>query len=169
MHLCSSTDARLGYHFKQSTFITFSSCSSSASMLRWIPSSSHKTISLLFIRWVQMRKSFVASSWLAEITAYHSAQQCLAVCSVAMYLYQQATAFQTTFVKYKMWQRTVPVCLESHPYTAPCRTRWHQFHKIPKVCIKFGYWQSCAHTCTACPFKNLWELKFPAHKICAFW
>lgn len=33
--LCSSTDARLGCHFKQSTFITFSSCSSSASMLRW--------------------------------------------------------------------------------------------------------------------------------------
>lgn len=84
--LCSSTDARLGYDFKQSTFITFSSCSSSALSSDGIPSSSHKTISLLFIQWVQTRKSFVASSWLAEITAYHSAQQCLDVCSIAMHL-----------------------------------------------------------------------------------
>lgn len=34
-HLRFSPDARLGYHFKQSTFTTFSRCSSSASMLGW--------------------------------------------------------------------------------------------------------------------------------------
>lgn len=85
MHHCSNTDARLGYHFKQSTFIIFSSCSSSAFMLRW-NSFKQPQNHLSATHIMSTRKTFVAGSWLAEITTYHTGQQCLAVCFTSMYL-----------------------------------------------------------------------------------
>lgn len=84
-HLCSSTDARLGYHFKLSTFIVVLTCSSPASVLRW-NSFKRPQNHLTTINTMSTRKSFVAGSWLAEITTYQTSQQCLLVCLISMYL-----------------------------------------------------------------------------------
>lgn len=68
----------------------FSSCSSSASMLRW-NSFKHPQNHLTAIHIMCTRKSTVAGSWLPEITTYHTGQQCLAVCLILMYVCQQST------------------------------------------------------------------------------
>lgn len=68
VYLCFSNDIRLGYHFKQSTFVIFSGFSPSVSMTRWYlwkHSQNHATAA-------REKKEFYATgSWLAEISTYY--------------------------------------------------------------------------------------------------